>query len=72
MSSTTRRKRLDSGKEADRMAVGDKLRRWQTDADLAGLREPEALSKLPADEQASWRKLWADVATLFAATAPGK
>ena len=34
---------------------------WQEDADLAGVRDADALAKLPPDEQDAWRKLWADV-----------
>jgi hypothetical protein len=48
------------------------LRHWQKDADLAAVRNPEALGKLPAEEQVQWRKLWADVAALLAQTKPGK
>jgi tetratricopeptide (TPR) repeat protein len=41
-----------------RELVRKKLRDWQTEADLAGLREPEALANLPEAERESWRKLW--------------
>ena len=43
-------------------AVRRQLQHWQTDADLAGVRNRAALARLPAEEQAAWRKLWADVA----------
>ena len=33
--------------------------------DLAGVRDPEALIKLPQEEQKAWRDLWADVDTLL-------
>jgi tetratricopeptide (TPR) repeat protein len=51
-----------------------RLRHWQQDRDLAGLRDPAALGKLPAEERAACRKLWADVATLLtpAETQPAK
>jgi hypothetical protein len=39
------------------------LRHWQTE-DLAGLREPEALAKVPEAEREGWRKLWAAVQSL--------
>jgi hypothetical protein len=42
------------------------LRHWKADPDLAGLRDPEALAKLPADEQQACRKLWADLDALLA------
>src|SRR5262249_39612527 len=37
------------------------LRRWQCDQDLAAVREPEPLAKLPPVEQQAWRQFWADV-----------
>ena len=57
-------KRLDGGKPADRKRVQDQLKHWQDDTDLAGVRDAKALAKLPAAEQAAWRKLWDDVAEL--------
>jgi len=41
------------------------MRHWQTDADLAGVRDKEALAKLPAEERQRWQQLWADVAALL-------
>jgi tetratricopeptide (TPR) repeat protein/tRNA A-37 threonylcarbamoyl transferase component Bud32 len=38
------------------------VRHWQTDPDLAGVRDDAELKKLPNTEQAEWRKLWADAA----------
>src|SRR5262249_6313776 len=38
---------------------------WQTDSDLAGVRDKEALAKLPPAEREAWTKLWADVADLL-------
>jgi tetratricopeptide (TPR) repeat protein len=37
------------------------LRLWLEDGDLAGLREPEELAKLPASERAAFESVWADV-----------
>ena len=37
----------------------------QKDLDLAGIRDPAAVAKLPADEQEACKKLWADVAGLL-------
>jgi tetratricopeptide (TPR) repeat protein len=42
------------------------LRHWQTDANLAGVRDQAALAKLPAAERAEWQKLWSGVADLLA------
>jgi serine/threonine-protein kinase len=53
---------------ADRSAgpsVAQKLRRWQGDSDLAGLRDPSALARLAADERGACERLWADVAALL-------
>ena len=41
------------------------LRHWQTDPDLAGVRDKAALEKLPDAERADWEKLWSDVAELL-------
>jgi tetratricopeptide (TPR) repeat protein len=57
--------RLEGGMVADRKAVQDQLKHWQADLDLAGIRDPKALEKLPADEQEACRKLWADVDALL-------
>ena len=45
---------------------------WQTDTALGGVRDPAALAKLPADERASWQRLWADVAALRVADPVGQ
>ena len=36
-----------------------------TKCDLTGIRDAEALDKLPPDEQKGFTQLWADVATLL-------
>ncbi len=55
----------DGGQAADRQLLKQMLPHWLEDADLSTVREPEALKKLPAEEQEAWRKLWADVAELL-------
>jgi hypothetical protein len=35
------------------------LHHWQQDSDLAGVRDPAALAKMPEAERAEWQKLWA-------------
>jgi hypothetical protein len=45
--------------------VRQRLRHWQQDGDLAGLRDAAALAKLPAEERAACERLWADVAALL-------
>jgi serine/threonine-protein kinase len=56
---------LEGGKAQDRVLVRQRLRHWQRDRDLAGLRDEDALAKLPAAEGQSCRKLWAEVAALL-------
>jgi hypothetical protein len=41
--------------------VRQRLEHWQKDADLAGLRDAEALAKLPEVEREAWRSFWTDV-----------
>jgi serine/threonine-protein kinase len=53
--------RAKSDKPAERALVHRTLERWQKDADLARVRQPEALAKLPEAEWRSWLTLWANV-----------
>jgi hypothetical protein len=41
------------------------LHHWQADPDLAGVRDPERLTKLPQGEQRSFQQLWKSVAELI-------
>jgi serine/threonine-protein kinase len=59
-----RSKQLESGQAAAGAEVQQKLKHWQQDRDLAGVRNKDALAKLPAEERAACEKLWADVAAL--------
>jgi serine/threonine protein kinase len=63
--------RLDSGKAEERSGAARALGRWLRDRDLAGVRDPQALKALPAEERASWRKLWADAEALRARASRG-
>ncbi len=38
---------------------------WREDADLAGVRDPAALAKLPGAERKDWHALWVDVDALI-------
>jgi hypothetical protein len=40
------------------------LRHWRQDVDLAGVRDPAALARLPEAGRADWQRPWADVAAL--------
>ena len=61
-----RSKQLKSGPSAQAAQARQALAHWRRDAALAGVRDPEALARLPAAEQAAWRKLWAEVDALLA------
>jgi hypothetical protein len=41
--------------------IADGLSRWLWDPDFAGVREPDALIRLPAAEGQAWQKLWEEV-----------
>jgi serine/threonine-protein kinase len=41
------------------------LRLWQRHPHLAGVRDPAALARLPAEERRAWEQFWADVAVLL-------
>jgi tetratricopeptide (TPR) repeat protein len=59
-------KAAESGDPDARAAVKAMLSHWKEDSDLAGIRDADALAKLPEDERDAWRKLWADVEDLLA------
>jgi serine/threonine-protein kinase len=52
-------------KSSDRAVVQRTLTHWQRDPDLAGVRDKDALAKLPDAEREAWYKLWTDVADLL-------
>jgi len=43
---------------------------WREDHDLADVRDPNALMKLPEAERQEWQKLWADLDALLPKTKP--
>jgi serine/threonine-protein kinase len=51
-------------------SIAQTLQHWKTDPDLASLRDPTALAKLPKEEQKSCQSLWSDVDALLAEIAP--
>jgi hypothetical protein len=55
-------KMLESDSQAARDLAKRMLGHWQLDPDLAGLRDPLALEKLPPDERQKCRTLWNKVA----------
>jgi tetratricopeptide (TPR) repeat protein len=60
---TLRARQLD-GNRADRVECAKKLRMWQRDEDLSGVREAAALNQLPEPERKRWEALWTDVKAL--------
>jgi len=56
---------IEAGPDQGRAAAAI-LEHWQEDSDLAGVRDQEALEKLPETERKDWRELWAEVAALLA------
>jgi tetratricopeptide (TPR) repeat protein len=58
--------RVLKGTQKERTAAAKRLRRWQADSDLAAVRGPDALRKLPEDERADWQRLWAEVQAVLA------
>ena len=56
-------RQLEDPKE--RAAVPGYLRLWQAETDLAGIRDPDKVAKLPESEQTACRALWADVGALL-------
>jgi hypothetical protein len=43
----------------------EKLEYWQADADLASVRDKDALDRLPDDERRAWHQLWEEVGRLL-------
>ena len=53
-------KKLDSDRAA-KASVENALKRWRTDPDLAGLREPDFLERLPVAESRACREMWKEI-----------
>jgi serine/threonine-protein kinase len=58
---TAYRRLLEKEPDKATPAVRERMRHWQQDTDFAGVRGPEALTKLPEAERQEWQRLWADV-----------
>ena len=63
---------LDVGGPQSRPLVQQTLQHWQADTDLAGVRDADALAKLPESERDAWRSLWAEVDALLARARGGR
>jgi hypothetical protein len=55
---------LDDLNAKQRADLQKTLQHWQQDADLASVRDADALTKLLEAERAAWQQLWAEVETL--------
>jgi hypothetical protein len=60
------RRLLETEPEKTRWIITGTLQDWLGDPHFAGVRQPDALAKLPAAERHNWQKLWADVADTVA------
>jgi len=56
------KKVLELNRTTGREIVNQQLVRWQSDPDLAGVREASELEKLPPDQHRDFAKLWDNVA----------
>ncbi len=45
-------------------AIAQRMQHWQKDSDFAGVRDGDALSRLPEAERHDWQQLWREVDTL--------
>jgi tetratricopeptide (TPR) repeat protein len=61
----TRHVRQIDGNEKSREIAREKLIQWQTDPDLASVRDDSALALLDDDERGQWEGLWKDVGALL-------
>jgi eukaryotic-like serine/threonine-protein kinase len=57
---------LESSRPQARPFIVQTLQHWKADADLAGIRDPERLAKLPESERQRLRAFWAEVDALLA------
>jgi hypothetical protein len=60
------RQLLEREPAPNRGFIAGGLQRWLRDPYLDGVREADALSRLPVAERQAWQKLWADVADTLA------
>jgi hypothetical protein len=57
---------VERGPDKVRREARLRLRQWQAEPDLAPLRDPAELAKLPPEERAACRRLWDEVEALRA------
>jgi hypothetical protein len=59
-----RKRQLESGTANVATKVQQILALWKVERDLAGVRQPELVARLPLDEQTEWAAFWAEAAAL--------
>jgi serine/threonine-protein kinase len=58
-------KLAEQNNPAVKQAIQQRLAHWRGDPDLASVREPQALDRLPENERAAWRALWREMDELL-------
>jgi tetratricopeptide (TPR) repeat protein len=61
---------IETGDPQARTPATAILKHWQSDSDLAGVRDAAALERLPEAERAEWRALWENVERLRTKATP--
>jgi tetratricopeptide (TPR) repeat protein len=61
---TTWSRQAEGDTPEDRSTIIRTLTHWEKDLDLASVRDPDELGKLPEDEREAWRKLWTEAEAL--------
>jgi hypothetical protein len=69
---TIHTKQLADADGKGREALKQTLQAWQTDTDLASVRDRAALLKLPEAERTAWQQLWTEVEALRQKASPSK
>ena len=57
---------LEAGTPETRATVAETIGSWKWDSSLAGVREVDALEKLPVGERKAWEALWEDADSVLA------
>jgi serine/threonine-protein kinase len=58
-------KALDGGKGQARAQVRAWMQHWRSVGDFAGVRDNDALARLPAEERKEWERFWGEVDALI-------
>ena len=56
---------IERGDPKNKAQMTGTLKHWESDRDLAGVRDEAQLAKLPEREQKEWQRFWSEVAALF-------